>query len=266
MQSFSLTYLNYFNIKNEEEGLLEPSGLVLSHSGNSLWTVSDDTKMVFKISLTGKLKKKKSFKTSDSDLEGITLVDEDKSLLLVKEGNNELIKMLIESQEVIDRNCLEQMTGYDAVAQFFSNGKLNKGLEGIAWNPNSRTIFAMKEGSPGLLLEVSSDLKSILNHQILNADNGFYDAEVNAEDMDFSDICYDNSRDKFWIISDMAKRLFLYDWRENTVIQSSKLSYAHEGEYFEIQKPEGIAINPDKNYLYIVSDESARLYLFDIRS
>lgn len=266
MQSFSLTYLNHFDIKNETEGLIEPSGLVLSHSGNALWTVSDDTKKIFKISLTGKLKKKKSFSISDSELEGITLIHEDKSLLVAKESNNELIKISIETQEVTDRNCLEQMTDYDAVASYFSNEILNKGLEGISWNPDTKTLFAMKEGNPGLLMEISQDLKTIIRHQILSADNGFYDAEVISEKIDFSDVCYDKTRDAFWIISDMAKRLFLYDWSENKVIQSSKLAYGHKGEYCEVQKAEGVAINPDKNHLYIVSDESARLYVFDLRA
>ena len=167
MQSFSLTYLNHFDIKNETEGLLEPSGLVLSHSGNALWTVSDDTKKIFKISLTGKLKKKKSFLTSDSELEGITLIHDGESLVVAKESNNELIKISIKTKEITDRNCLDQMIGYDAVASYFSSGILNKGLEGISWNPEAGTLFAMKEGSPGLLMEISSDLKTIVHYRIL---------------------------------------------------------------------------------------------------
>ena len=95
--------------------------------------------------------------------------------------------------------------------------------------------------------------------------NGFRDTEVSADEIDFSDLCYDQSRDCFWIISDEAKRLFLYDWKRNKVIQSAKLGYGKDGEYQEIEKAEGVAIDPDTNRLYVVSDEEARLYVYDIR-
>jgi len=110
---------------------------------------------------------------------------------------------------VVDRQRLADMAGYDAIAHYFVGGKANKGLEGITWNQETGTIFVMKEGIPGLLVEVSPDLRTIRNHRLLNAENGFRDAEVSAEDLDFSDICHDRSRDRFWIISDKAKRLFL---------------------------------------------------------
>ena len=263
--NYSLTYLESFNIKNEAEGLLEPSGLVLSHGGNALWTISDDTSKIFKISLTGKLKKAKSFKISDSELEGITLIQDGEFLLVVKESNNEIIKIKIETQQVTNRKCLDEMAGYDAIAHHFSNGVHNKGLEGITWNQNTGTIFVIKECSPGLMMEISADLQTIVSHCLLNHDNGFYDADVSADELDFSDICYDQTQNRFWIISDMARRLFLYDWQANKVLQSLKLGYGQDGEYREIEKAEGIAIDPDENRLYIVSDETARLYTFDIR-
>ena len=127
------------------------------------------------------------------------------------------------------------------------------------------TIFIMKEKVPGLLVEVSSDLQTVLNHHVLNDENGFCDSEVGPDVLDFSDICYDQSRDLFWIVSDKAKRLFLYDWKENKVIQSATLGYGINGEYEEIKKAEGVTIDTDANLLYVVSDVEARLYVFDIR-
>ncbi len=264
-QSFSLTYLDNFKIENAAEGLSEPSGLALSHRKNALWTISDDTKKIFKLSLNGDLKKDKSFKIPDKGLEGIVLDPTGEFLLTVKEENNEIIKIEVNTQKVADRQRLSAMAGFEAVADYFSGGGTNKGLEGITWNKATGTIFVIKEGVPGLLVEVLSDLKTIQSHQLLNAQNGFRDSEVGAEDLDFSDICYDHSRDCFWIISDEAKRLFLYDWKRNKVLQSSKLGYGKNGEYREIEKAEGIAIDPDTNRLYVVSDEKARLYVFDIR-
>ncbi|MGK7925308.1 MAG: SdiA-regulated domain-containing protein [Spirulina sp.] len=265
-QSFSLTYLDRFNIENSAEGLREPSGLALSRGKNALWTIGDDTKKIFKLGLKGSLKKNKSFKIPDKGLEGIVLDPSGEFLLVVKEENNEIVKIEIDTQEVSDRQRLDAMAGYETVAHYFTGGGANKGLEGITWNQATGTIFVMKEGFPGLLVEVLPDLKTIRGHQLLNHENGFCDTEVGAEDIDFSDICYDSSRDRFWIISDKAKRLFLYDWNKNKVLQSSKLGYGKNGKYREIEKAEGITIDPEANRLYVVSDEETRLYVFDIRA
>jgi len=263
-QTFSLTYLDRFDIANEDEGLTEPSGLALSHGKNALWTVSDDTNKIFKISLDGDLKQDDSFEIPDTGLEGIGLGTTGEFLVSVKEDGNEVIIIRIDTQEVTNRRRLVEMAGYDAIAQYFAGSGANKGLEGVTWNEETETIFVMKEGAPGLLIEVSSDLTAIRSHQVLNAENGFRDTEVEAEEIDFSDLCY-QSRAHFWIISDKAKRLFLYDGNKNKVMHSAKLGYGHDGEYKEIEKAEGVAIDPDANRLYVVSDEEAKLYVFDIR-
>jgi uncharacterized protein YjiK len=263
-QTFSLTYLDRFDIADEDEGLTEPSALALSHGKNALWTVSDDTSKIFKMSLDGDLKKDDSFDIPDTGLEGIGLGTTGEFLVSVKEDGNEVIIIRIDSQEVINRRRLAEMTGFDDVAQYFVGSGENKGLEGITWNKETETLFVMKEGDPGLLIEVSPDLNAIRSHAVLNAENGFRDTEVDPDEIDFSDLCYQGP-EHFWIISDKAKRLFLYDWKGNKVMQSAKLGYGHDGEYEEIEKAEGVAIDPDANRLYVVSDEEARLYVFDIR-
>jgi uncharacterized protein YjiK len=265
VQSFSLTYLDRFNIEYVEEGLSEPSGLALSHGRNALWTVSDDTKKIFKISLEGDLKKDDSFKIPDKGLEGVAVDPTGEFLITVKEDGNEIIEISINREEVTERRRLADMADYDSISHFFAGGGANKGLEGITWNTKTGTIFVMKEGSPGLLIEVSPDLKAILSHQVLTEENGFRDTEVAADELDFSDVCYDESRDRFWIISDKAQRLFLYDRKENAVVQNTRLGYGRDGQYKEIKKAEGVAIDPEANRLYVVSDEEARLYVFDIR-
>jgi uncharacterized protein YjiK len=130
----------------------------------------------------------------------------------------------------------------------------------------------LEESNPGLLAEVSSDLQTIQRHQVLNDKNGFSDREVTADQIDFSGICYDPRRNRFWIVSHKAQRLFLYDWENNKVIQSFRLGYGENGEYREIEQTEGVAIDPysdseepDSSRLYVVSDKEARQYVFDIR-
>ncbi len=261
----SLTYLDRFKIKNKSQGLCEPSGVTLSDKKNALWIISDDTKKIFKLSLSGKLIKDKSFKIPEKGLEGIVIEPNGKFLLGIKEETTEIMRINIDTEKVIERNSLKEMVGYDAIASFFTDGEENKGLEGMTWNEATGTIFVLKEGVPGLLIEVSADLQTILNCKLLHDHNGFYDSNLNPEEIDFSGICYDRSRHCFWIVSDKAKRLFLYDWEVNNVTQSFKLGYSKKGEYCEIEKAEGVTIDPDSNRLYIVSDKEARLYVFDIR-
>ena len=263
-QNYHLTYLDSFNIKNKAEGLREPSGLVLSHKKNALWTISDDTNKIFKISLSGKLKKGQSFTLADTELEGITLIQDGKFILVVKESTNELIKISTDTQEINDRKCLSDMQGYDSIAVYFSNELTNKGLEGCTWNQHTQTLFVIKEANPGLLIEISSDLQRIISHCILQDKNGFSAEDIKSEEIDFSDLCYDQSQKLFWIISDKARRLFLYDLAENKVLQSSKLVYSKKAKDKTIKKAEGIAVDSDKNRLYIVSDETARLYVFNV--
>jgi len=147
-QSFSLSYLNHFDIKNKTRGLTEPSGLALSHGKNALWTISDDTKKIFKLSLAGDLKRNKSFKIPDKGLEGITLDPTGKFLFTIKEDDNDFIKVRIDTRKVTARKRLADMGDYPKVAHHFAGGGANKGLEGITWNPKTGTIFAMKEGPP----------------------------------------------------------------------------------------------------------------------
>jgi uncharacterized protein YjiK len=263
--SFSLTYLDRVSIKDEEVGLEEPSGLALSDGKNALWTVSDDTKSIFKLKLDGELQKDKSFVIAEKGLEGIALNRTGEFLLVIKEDDNEIIKINVDTQAIVDRKRLADMEGFDAVAHYFSGGGANKGLEGITWNEETGTIFVLKEGLPGLLVEVTPDLQSIKSDQLLSEDNGFRDNDVSDDELDFSGICYDQKRSRFWIVSDKAKRLYLYDGKANAVIQSSTLGFGKDGEYREIEKAEGVAVDADSDRLFIVSDEEARLYVFDIR-
>jgi uncharacterized protein YjiK len=265
MAEFSLTYLDRFKILNKKEGLDEPSGLVLSHKSGTLWTVSDDTKKVFNLSLDGKLLKDKSFAIKDEELEGIALDPSAEFLFTVKEKGNEIIKYKVDDQTEVGRAKLAKIAGFDDIDHHFPGGIEEKGLEGITWNSTTETIFVMKEGNPGLLVEISSDLELILGHRILSHENGFIDPPDDDEEVDFSGICYDECRDCFWIVSDKARRLFLYDWNQNEVTQSAALGYSKDGKYKEIKKAEGIAVDPDNNRLYMVSDKDSRLYVFDIR-
>ena len=157
------------------------------------------------------------------------------------------------------------MDGYDTIRQYFENGEDNKGLEGVTWGAEGKTVFAVKEGLPGLLLAIDGSLTKILGRRLLSGENGFCDDDVQGTKLDFSGIAYDDSRNCLWIVSDKGQRLFMYSWDEDAVLQSFALGYEKKGKYKEVDKAEGVAIDPATGNLYVVSDKEARLYLFDVR-
>lgn len=262
----NLTYLNRFKIKDKNVGLTEPSGLTLSHDGKGLWTISDDTRRIFSLTLEGKLQKSRSFKVPDKGLEGLTIDPTGKFLFAVREESNEVIKLNITKQRVAKRRRLASMTGYEAIAGFFAGSTENKGLEGLTWNTRSGTLFALKEGKPGLLIEIAVDLQSIVSHIELDADRGFVDPGTSAGDIDYSGICFDPSRGLFWIVSDKARRVYLFDPDTGQVVQSAPLAYSKSGEFREVAKAEGVAYDSETSRLYVVSDEEVRLYVFEVRA
>jgi uncharacterized protein YjiK len=262
--SFSLTYLDRFKVKDDDERVAEPSGLVVSKEGDALWTVSDDRKSVFKISLEGDPLNHQSFKIGEKDLEGIALGPTNDRLVVVKEETNEILEVSLASKSVVARHALSAMVGFSDIERHFPNGD-DKGLEGITFDQDRATFFVLKEANPAMMIELSKDLGSILEARVLDAAKGFVDDDVDTGKVDVSGLQYDQTRSSFWIVSDLARRLYLYDWDLDRVIQSAALGYEKDGDFREIEKAEGVAIDPRRHRLYVVSDEESRLYVFDLR-
>lgn len=264
--TFTLTCLERLRIEDKAAGLTEPSGLALAHGGDGLWTVSDDTNRVFRLGLDGKLDKARSFKLRDKGLEGITGDDTGRFLFTVCEETNEVIKLGIVERDEADRRPLAGMDGFDAIKPYFiDDAEDNKGLEGITWNADTGTLFTLKEGDPGLLIEVSPDLDTILSHVLLGRHNGFIDPRENGEKVDYSGICYAADRKAFWIVSHKARRLFLYSRADDRVIHAAALGYVKNGRFKGVKQAEGVAFDPASSRLYVVCDTEARLYVYDIR-
>ncbi len=262
----SLTYQKRFDIEDRDAGLIEPSGLALADDGQGLWTVSDDTKRVFRLDLEGKVQPDQSFKLAEKGLEGITVDRKGKFLLAVREESNEIFKLKIGKRGSAKTYLLKYMAGYRVIKHLFAMGGENKGLEGITWNSHTGTYFVLKEGEPGLLVELSKDLKTILSHVLLDRRNGFVDPDRPDLKVDFSGLCHDPLRSLLWIVSDKAQRLYFYDLGRNRVVHSVPLSYTENGNQGRIEKAEGLAYDSETGRVYIVSDEHARLYVFEARS
>lgn len=263
-ENLSLSLIAEHCILDRAAGLNEPSGLTLNNDGTALFTVSDDTKAVFKLDLKGRLKISESFFIDVDDLEGITISADGRRLLAVQEQTNSIITIDIANRKEISRRPLAAMENYGLVADHFPDPPDNKGLEGITVNSRNNHVFAVKEGRPGLLIEISPDLGAIIGARLLTATNGFEHSRVGPDKLDFSGLSHDSIHNTLWITSDQGQCLFHYDWGADQVLQRLDLNLESDGKSSRIRKAEGVAFDPVKRRLYVVSDRDASLYVFQV--
>ena len=200
----------------------EPSGLAISGTGNVLYTVSDHTAKIYKLSTTGSVIQE--FNYVGDDLEGISTFTDNK-LLAVEERTKEIVEYNITTGTSVKH------------AINYENNDSNSGLEGISYNSNDQTIFILNEKDPGKLLKLNSNF-TVLDEYDLNFAS------------DYSGIFYENSSNSLWIVSDQNKTI-------NNCTLSGELITSHS---IGVTQAEGIAIFNDK--IYVVSDAEEKLYVF----
>ena len=201
----------------------EPSGLAFDEG--FLWTLSDENSTVYKLDTIGNIIT--SFVVEGDDLEGITVLT-DSSLAIVLERTRE-VKVISKSGRTLN--------------QFTVNvsGELNYGLEGITIDPTNNHIYILNEKLPSLVIEFDGDNKEVSRKELNFAD-------------DISGICYDTTRNGFWIISDESQTISLCNYNFE-VLESFKVN---------IPQMEGVAFDPNTNRLYVVSDRTESLYIYQL--
>jgi uncharacterized protein YjiK len=264
MTSMRLDLLSRHRIRDPGLGLNEPSGLTLNRDGSALYTVSDDTKAIFRLDLQGTVSVSDSFFIGLDNLEGIAIRSDDSELLVVQEESNSVVVVDLNSRKERYRRPLSAMTNFDTIAHHFPDPPDNNGLEGITVNTRNNHVVVVKECQPGLLIELDSSLTTILSTRVLQPSQGFIHPELEAEKLDFSGLSYDSSSDSYWIVSDKGRCLFQYDWTGDTVLQRLNLTISSGDKPKRIRKPEGIAFDPGRKRMYVVSDRDADLYVFKL--
>lgn len=254
-----LEFESVYSIRHEEEGLSEPSGIAMAPDG-SLWTVCDESRKLFCIDTAGQ--PLSTLKIDNRGLEGITF-DAEGRVWVVDEDASKIIGYDRFTGNQISKHRLKDLQGYKAIKAHFKNSA-NKGLEGITFDTRRSQFLLLKEAKPGLLISVTSNLKEIVDVEELNESNGFVIEGVDSPKLDFSGMCYDAVHDLLWIVSDEAKRVYTFDRQRRSVIQSFALQNGSSNR--KIRKAEGVAVDQDSRYLYIVCDKDAALSVFRIVS
>jgi uncharacterized protein YjiK len=204
----------------------EPSGLALSSDERNFWVVSDENSKVYLIDSWGRVVK--SFQVIGEDLEGIAVI------------NNSVLAVVLErSREVV---VLDTSGTEIKRAALGLEGELNNGLEGITYDPVGKKFYVLNEKKPRLLLTLDENLAE-LSRDTLNFSK------------DVSGIYFDTIDTVLWILSDESQSIYKTDLSGN-VIEQFKI---------KITQPEGITLNKARTKLYIVSDKTESLYVFNLK-
>ena len=203
----------------------EPSGLTFHYNYSQLWTVSDNTNHIYAISLDGTVLQELRYE--GNDLEGIVFDSAGNSLWVAEEQLREVVQVGLDGKE-LSRHSIDLP------------GSGNSGLEGICLD-TSNTFYVLNEKNPRLWAKLKADFSTLVQKPI-------------DEVEDLSGITYDTKRQMFWIVSDQSQLLFLWN-AEQGVVKSYDLPY---------EKAEGVAHDPLLDRIYIVSDKTGKLYVYDL--
>jgi len=206
----------------------ETSDLSFGSSTDILYTVSDRTAKVYKITNQGKVLSELSY--TGSDLEGVCYVG-NQFLHVAEERLRTVFKLDLQGNQ-IEQKAIPVEKNDD-----------NQGLEGISFATFNKHFYILNEKNPALLIETDENL-NVLKSYLLSFAN------------DYSGICVDNLNQQLWIVSDESA----------SVTKCTMKGELIESYRIPVSNPEGIAFDPENNQVYIISDTEARLYLFKINN
>lgn len=222
----NLTLLSALAVYNVN--IPETSDLSFGSSPDILYTVSDRTAKVYKITTKGKVLSELSY--TGGDLEGVCYA-ENQFLYVAEERLRKIIKLDLQGNQVGEKAIPIEMNDE------------NQGLEGISYATFNTHFYILNEKNPGLLIETDDNLNVLKSYPLTFAS-------------DYSGICVDNVNQQLWIVSDESA----------SVNQCTMKGELIESYRIPVSNPEGIAFNPINNDLYVISDTEARLYLFKINN
>ena len=273
VRSQTLSYVGSTDISTQfSPAFYEASGLGLAKNQTSLWSISDGNLEIYKLTLSGGYDDSfvptpinvQSTITSH-DFEGVTYAPpppgntDDHFIYVANEATQAILPVNYNTEKYYAEKPLSGMTGYSSVSctgggtvsSAFSGSASNSGLEGITWD--GTYFFVIKEKDPGLIIKISADLTQILGCKVLSLPDA----------IDYSDISYDPTRGKFWIASDEAQRVYLYDWSTNSASKEWHFTSS------SMANMEGISFNPSNSRLYIATDNGygsdSYLYVYNVQ-
>lgn len=245
-----LRFVSSDKIADRSQGFTEVSGLSLSENGG-FWAVSDNTARLFRLDEVGKIQKTESLH-AEPGLEGVTFDLATGRILTVREDTSEILDVAPDGRTT--RHPILAMEGAGSLAEIFAERDTNDGLEGITIDPETGTVFVVKERRPRLLIEVSPDLSQVRRIVPLTAPAGFVSDRAQDDRLDVSGLAWDRQRQGLWITSDTGQALYFFCF---ATMQARGWPLMREagGKTRRVENAEGVALSLDGQTIFIVTDD-----------
>ncbi len=204
----------------------EPSDFCLDRDGVHWWTVSDATHRVYRLRLSDGIVVQ-TLSYVGADPEGVWQDPADGSLYVAEEGSREIVHLDDAGNEL----------GRVSVAGL--EGDANSGLEGLTFSPVTGRFYIVKEKGPPVLAAVS--LAGVLQSS----------REVDYA-ADLSGVAWDAAAGELLLVSDESAEVYRTDL-SGTPLHTYGI---------DVEKAEGVGIDPVSGHIYIVSDSAETFYEF----
>lgn len=165
----------------------------------------------------------KKIHVEGKDMEGVAVPYKGGEIIAVEEYKYRIIKFS-ETGKTIDS------------FRFVTSDDSKHALEGITLDKENN-IYLLNEKSPCLLVKLNSSGSEVWRKEL-------------GYSADLSDVCYDEKTDCLWALSDESKLLMKLSM-DGALLEKWRIP---------VNQAEGLAMTPD--YIYIVSDQDAKLYIF----
>ncbi len=205
----------------------EPSDLCYGFSGNSLFTVDDNSGKIFELDLKGNLVK--TFPYSFGDLEGICIDEKTKNIYISEERSRFIIRL--------DQNGAPLDTIRGTKSGVPADDE-NHGFEGITLHGD--TLYIVNQENPGMYLKYNRTTEDWI------AGNLSVGKQSNGKEGSYSGLYYDTADNTLWLLCSKSQKIIHCDLNFN-VLDTVVLPA-------EIEKPEGITVSGDHTTIWLVTD------------
>lgn len=230
----------------------DASGLTWDNTNNRLVAVINSPPQIHFLTPAGKHLQKIDLKNFH-DTEAISQISGNIYAIVNERRMDIVIVKIDENTSIIDARDFPHITIAQATDE-------NNGIEGLTYNPLTRSFTAVKEKSPKRIFQITLrewpeliDNKAQLDYEVRSA----WDLPLSCYFLrDFSGIHFDSETGTYLLLSDASKKVvqlsstgkFLRRINLENIVQN------------EVPQPEGIVLSPDR-HLYILSEPNL-LYVF----
>ncbi len=207
---------------------VRPSGMDYNPENDSLWIVEDRGGGIYEIQKRGEeILGEIRFKSED--LEGIAHNTDTGTLFVTEERKRAVLE--------IDKNG-KLLNTIDVPIEY-EEADINYGFEGVTYDPSTGHLFIANEKNPRAILEVAPD------GEIVNS--------IELDDVEeLADVSLDKETGNLIVLT-QDPNLIVEFTKDGTLVDVFELT--------DVPSPEGFTMDND-GFLYVVSDEPQKLYVF----